>query len=314
MEKQFYSLGKFYSKLENQNNIPEKIDSQYANHFVRGFFDQVANIWLNYKSGCSTTFAFTCIYNFYKFINNLIKPIISFSIREQKDSIRLITSGNKQIKKLMDWLYNNATIFDENKKNQYYHLIKLINEKSRDKVLEGMIFNRLTTIKKIEEKGGSKWLCRCICGKEKIIKSEFLLNGDTKSCGCLKSEISSKNYKKAIAKIKKYHSEDIAILASLNKNTYSDSKFGDLFLLTKMNCFYCNSNCNTTISYSNDRNIKLLYTGLDRIDSNLGHERTNVVPCCFKCNVAKRERSLNDFLDWTDKIYANIDKIKTLIK
>ncbi len=29
-----------------------------------------------------------------------------------------------------------------------------------------------------------KWLCRCQCGKEKIIRRDWLVKGRTKSCGC----------------------------------------------------------------------------------------------------------------------------------
>lgn len=32
------------------------------------------------------------------------------------------------------------------------------------------------------------WLCRCDCGREKIIKGTHLITGHTQSCGCLKKE------------------------------------------------------------------------------------------------------------------------------
>ena len=44
----------------------------------------------------------------------------------------------------------------------------------------------------IEYKGKIKsrdsWLCRCICGKEKIIQQRTLLNGDSTSCGCQRTK------------------------------------------------------------------------------------------------------------------------------
>jgi hypothetical protein len=49
--------------------------------------------------------------------------------------------------------------------------------------LTGQKFNRLTPIKYMN---GSKWLCKCICGKEIVVISSNLINGNTKSCGCLK--------------------------------------------------------------------------------------------------------------------------------
>ena len=57
--------------------------------------------------------------------------------------------------------------------------------------LTGQRFGKLTVIKEaqsIKEPSGqvrSAWLCKCDCGKEVIIKTINLRNGDTKSCGCL---------------------------------------------------------------------------------------------------------------------------------
>lgn len=39
--------------------------------------------------------------------------------------------------------------------------------------------------KGMKRKGVTQWLCKCDCGNEKIISRECLINGDTKSCGCL---------------------------------------------------------------------------------------------------------------------------------
>ena len=59
-------------------------------------------------------------------------------------------------------------------------------------------FNYLTVL---ERKGshvspsGTKcalYLCRCDCGKEVIVQARNLRNGNTKSCGCMKSELVSK--------------------------------------------------------------------------------------------------------------------------
>lgn len=37
------------------------------------------------------------------------------------------------------------------------------------------------------------WRCICKCGKESIVEGTLLRSGHTKSCGCLQSEITSKN-------------------------------------------------------------------------------------------------------------------------
>lgn len=73
------------------------------------------------------------------------------------------------------------------------------------KDLTGQRFGRLTVIREAEplivdrptyRKCIRMWVCLCDCGNECIIRQECLMNGSTKSCGCLKSELSSKRRKK----------------------------------------------------------------------------------------------------------------------
>lgn len=53
----------------------------------------------------------------------------------------------------------------------------------------GKKFNRLTAIKRIEDKRqGIRYLFLCDCGKQKIILKNAVVNGRTKSCGCLSDE------------------------------------------------------------------------------------------------------------------------------
>lgn len=57
--------------------------------------------------------------------------------------------------------------------------------------LTGKKFTRLTVIKEI---GRSKrrdilWLCRCDCGKEKILPTRKLKSGEIRSCGCLRNDM-----------------------------------------------------------------------------------------------------------------------------
>ena len=46
-----------------------------------------------------------------------------------------------------------------------------------------------------------------------------------------------------------------------------------------------------------------LYSGIDRIDSNLGYLENNVVPCCKFCNFMKLNLTTEDFLNRIAKIY-----------
>lgn len=67
--------------------------------------------------------------------------------------------------------------------------------------LTGQIFGKLTVIAPTDQRGstgGVKWLCKCSCGNEVIVKASNLRNGTTKSCGCLRKE-------RAIEMNKKYN-------------------------------------------------------------------------------------------------------------
>ena len=46
-------------------------------------------------------------------------------------------------------------------------------------------FGKLTAISYVK---GSKWLCKCDCGKETTVETRNLLTGHTRSCGCLVKE------------------------------------------------------------------------------------------------------------------------------
>lgn len=56
--------------------------------------------------------------------------------------------------------------------------------------LAGHRIGRLTVIERTENtKRGVMWLCRCDCGNTRAIARKELRSGDTKSCGCLRSEV-----------------------------------------------------------------------------------------------------------------------------
>lgn len=64
--------------------------------------------------------------------------------------------------------------------------------------LTGRRFGRLVVVERAENSadGRARWLCRCDCGQSKTVLGEHLKKGRTKSCGCAKSESSSKRFKK----------------------------------------------------------------------------------------------------------------------
>jgi len=67
------------------------------------------------------------------------------------------------------------------------------------------------------------------------------------------------------------------------------------------NCFYCNAKPTLTKGHR-QWSTYILKNGLDRVDPNVGYLYSNVVACCKWCNVAKLDRSIEDFKDWIKQL------------
>jgi hypothetical protein len=52
---------------------------------------------------------------------------------------------------------------------------------------------------------------------------------------------------------------------------------------------------------------------LDRIDSSKGHVDENCVACCFQCNIAKLDYSLEEFLIHIEKMYEGTKELREQI-
>ena len=105
-------------------------------------------------------------------------------------------------------------------------------------LVAGQKFGRLTIIR---ENGRAKdkrvkWLCKCDCGKITIVHSSHLLNGHTKSCGCLQKKRASET----------------------KKNDLVDKKFGKLIVIKengRINGYVgwlCQCICGKTITVSSN--------------------------------------------------------------
>jgi hypothetical protein len=66
--------------------------------------------------------------------------------------------------------------------------------------LAGKTFGTWTALEPNDEKKWRRWKCRCVCGKEKLVVQQQLLNGDSANCGCQRKyhrvhgQVNSKTY------------------------------------------------------------------------------------------------------------------------
>lgn len=176
--------------------------------------------------------------------------------------------------------------------------------------LVGKKFGRLLVVSfnSISNTRNSIWNCKCECGKEKILSSVRLINGNTKSCGCLRSEIQKEKCKnralpRGLAALNRvfYHYRRSASKRNLEWKLSKNL----LKLLIFSNCFYCGQEPNNEKSYNKKQNGVIIRNGIDRIDSKIGYTQDNCVPCCKMCNLMKLNYTQEKFLNQIKKICQN---------
>jgi hypothetical protein len=196
---------------------------------------------------------------------------------------------------------------------------------AQTKNITGQIFGRLTVVKRDGhlERGMDKvkisaYLCQCICGNTRKISGSDLRSGHTTSCGCGRAIDDSR----------------ISSAKTIYGQNYSDGDltFEQFMELSQKNCFYCNSSASNNFNNFTSKfaaelsrlNGNFLYNGLDRVNSNLPHDFSNLVPCCKICNKAKGKMTIDDFKNLIIKSYnyltnpikienANIDQYLHLL-
>jgi len=155
-------------------------------------------------------------------------------------------------------------------------------------------FNKLTVIGLIKNEKQRTYYYNLICDcgdSPKPTRAEALIKGKVKSCGCLARERTREMGRRPKPK----KPIDVRILYAIRNHCKNNAKArGIYFNLTiedvnsviYNNCIYCNREPSNvyTIKY---RNESKKYSGIDRLDNNLGYEIGNCVPCCQSCNSLK---------------------------
>jgi hypothetical protein len=107
---------------------PEWLPKNLDRHFIRGYFDGDGG--LNIKKTQGSTIKITSTLQFVKkiekIITNDIKVHFCFYKAKNSDVYDVYTSGDRQVKKILDWLYKDSTIYLQRKHNKYMQLQKEI--------------------------------------------------------------------------------------------------------------------------------------------------------------------------------------------
>ena len=78
----------------------------------------------------------------------------------------------------------------------------------------GVPYSKLTVIERVnppehlKDKHCTYWKCQCECGNTTIVRRDALLNGKTKSCGCVHNEKSAERLRKMFTKDYRQYDDD----------------------------------------------------------------------------------------------------------
>lgn len=124
------------------------------------------------------------------------------------------------------------------------------------------------------------------------VASNCLRYGQTISCKCARIEraisMGKRNYKgisTAYGRLYNNYKQKAKkrnIVFSLDEKTFS--------ALISRPCYYCGE-IDKKSNYKTGEKFNL--NGLDRVDTSIGYIKGNVVPCCWKCNAAKKNTTVN---------------------
>lgn len=194
--------------------------------------------------------------------------------------------------------------------------IEIIMKQKPAKDLIGQKFGRLTVIAFEgihtfwKDRRESFWKVRCDCGTEKVLRVSNLRT--TKSCGCLLTEFRKNNLPKITKQRNQKPTGEAAkhscykdyVNRSKKKNISFELTKEQFLALTQYPCYYCGREPRTVRGNCGRRKVngEFIYNGLDRIDSDIGYKKDNIVTCCEICNKAKRDMSQQDFLEWINDI------------
>ena len=158
----------------------------------------------------------------------------------------------------------------------------------------GNTYGRLTALEYqgCNDHRHAMWKCQCACGNTAIVQGRDLRKGTTRSCGCLRSLPAGEAAFNQL--YLNYHYRPRKL--NLDKEQFRAIVISD--------CHYCGTAPQQRFGRP-AHNGYFYYNGVDRVDSSKGYDVDNVVPCCGRCNVAKNNMPLNDFLGWLERAYKH---------
>lgn len=147
-----------------------------------------------------------------------------------------------------------------------------------------------------------KAIVDCDCWNRKEVILSLICSRNNPSCWCMiwKNQEKDGSW---------YHTIYLTIKKNAERRKIPFTLDEELFIsMIKSNCFYCDSWPSNKNTRGKHRQIVTLYNWIDRVSSSEWYIEGNVVPCCKRCNYAKAEMSVDEFIKHINKIYQWIAK------
>jgi hypothetical protein len=168
--------------------------------------------------------------------------------------------------------------------------------------IAGCRYGRLVALEVADERRNNRvvWKCQCDCGNIFYTTAQLIRRGNTRSCGCLKSDMLSLEVGVAalhnVIRSYKHGARERNLEWNLNED--------EVRSIVSSNCFYCDAPPSRSATIQ-DRPINgdFIYNGIDRVDNARGYTIDNAVPCCTQCNSAKKTLGIDEFGKWVAAAY-----------
>lgn len=164
------------------------------------------------------------------------------------------------------------------------------------------------TIEEVEKVGNKcterLWRVKhTITEKERTMRPSYLIIVQNKYL----QSLNSNNYQNGLKK----YLFNTCIRGSGKRNHKFDLNFEEFIEIIVKDCHYCGeppskATQKILINRGHVNEPPFYYNGIDRIDSKIGYNKDNCVPCCSSCNYMKHTSSHSEFLNRIDKIYKHL--------
>jgi hypothetical protein len=161
----------------------------------------------------------------------------------------------------------------------------------------GNVYNDLTVIS-YAEKGkyrGARWLCRCVCGNECVVPGGHLRANMRQSCGCRSQRRIKDSGARSVYLTYRARARSRKIPFNLTMQEFTELIFN--------NCNYCGREPFNELKRSKTKKLQIKYNGIDRVIHKGSYSKDNCVTCCYYCNHAKLDLSIEQFKEQIGRVY-----------